>query len=464
MKTLKLKRATSAFVVMISAVNAFAAAPAENPETQGEGERVAAPACVFDPHLLPENPVYQRNASCSDVDLRSTATIPRKQGDDYAYCFAYGSAEIVSQRTCTPVSGVALGTNYYLSDVSGLSIYKPGGPDPIAIARENAKKKGQKLDECEPLPKVEREMKSDSELTAQFHPELIKYLKENPEIVERFRLNREDTDVGNLELIGKWKDFKPVGAKIEQFTHKQKLAGGKVKVDKYPVTKIPYVHKLEGGDEDLTVVLANLTGLCTEDDLPSYDGFSKYLAELEEWMRFNNHRKHVQTDGSLDQLPPKLRSELSDFVNSEWLKKVKTACKFIKPPVPLIPVRYEPDVDRQGCVSDAKNFAEKMKWNKNIWARVDYALDHNRIPAIGYNWLTTGKSAIGKRSENYHSSPIMARKKFADGSCRYLIKDIGGYKCEEFYKKYGTKENCADSHFWIKDVELETIDSVTYLR
>src|ERR1700730_3482376 len=44
----------------------------------------------------------------------------------------------------------------------------------------------------------------------------------------------------------------------------------------------------EGGEEDIAALLYNVGGLCKDQDLPSYDGythFAAYLALLRTWMR-----------------------------------------------------------------------------------------------------------------------------------------------------------------------------------
>lgn len=95
------------------------------------------PAGAFDRHILPGTAHYSRNASCSDVQVVTPAVRPHthplddrispnpaesamSQGDS-AICFAYATADMISQRVDTTVSALDVATQYYFADAAQLT-------------------------------------------------------------------------------------------------------------------------------------------------------------------------------------------------------------------------------------------------------------------------------------------------------------------------------------------------------
>ena len=96
----------------------------------------ATPAAAVDTRLLPENPRYARNKTCADVTVvapgrrpgthplddrisPNPALSPMSQGDS-AICFAYATADMISQRVGVTVSALDVATRYYFADPAGL--------------------------------------------------------------------------------------------------------------------------------------------------------------------------------------------------------------------------------------------------------------------------------------------------------------------------------------------------------
>src|ERR1700730_17325651 len=100
------------------------------------------PAERVDPYPLPTSVRYTRNSKCNAVNIHmppSThsaidgnmisprpAEMPLSQGDT-AICFAYATADMISQRAGTEISALDVATNYYFADPSRLA--RSANPD-----------------------------------------------------------------------------------------------------------------------------------------------------------------------------------------------------------------------------------------------------------------------------------------------------------------------------------------------
>ena len=82
----------------------------------------AAPAAAerADPRILPENPSYARNAACARIDPPPPERMPLSQGDS-AICFAYATADMVSQRVGRRVSALDVANTFYFADPAQLA-------------------------------------------------------------------------------------------------------------------------------------------------------------------------------------------------------------------------------------------------------------------------------------------------------------------------------------------------------
>ena len=91
----------------------------------------------FDPRILPAHPLYARNAGCRPVRLAVPApthrlpgsnlispqpsAVPMGQGDS-AICFAYATADMISQRVGRVVSPLDVATKFYFADPARLAL------------------------------------------------------------------------------------------------------------------------------------------------------------------------------------------------------------------------------------------------------------------------------------------------------------------------------------------------------
>ncbi|WP_306424506.1 hypothetical protein [Methylobacterium oxalidis] len=98
---------------------------------------IAGPVAAggYDPRILPAKPRYARNAACSDVTIAmppathrlpgsnrispQPADIPVGQGDS-AICFAYATADMISQRVGRAVSPLDVASKFYFADPARL--------------------------------------------------------------------------------------------------------------------------------------------------------------------------------------------------------------------------------------------------------------------------------------------------------------------------------------------------------
>ncbi len=229
--------------------------------------------------------------------------------------------------------------------------------------------------------------------------------------------------------------------------------------------RIPFVDKLEGGEENYTVMLASRRGLCRESELPSDEGFRDYFGLLF-YFRF---RALAARDAKICRkeffgVPSSMRSDEADYVNAHWLRYADQRCHRFKSPVPLVPVVYRLAYDLVALLEQkAAGWKPSRAQGARAFAMIDYALEHHRYPAVGYSYEALEKRlpTEGERDID-HSSVIVGRKKIG-GVCHYMLQDDVGENCIKFYPKL--RDRCALGHIWLTRPELlETLHSVMYLR
>ncbi|WP_455963471.1 hypothetical protein [Methylorubrum aminovorans] len=363
---------------------------------------VATPAAAVDTRLLPENPRYARNTSCADVTVvapgrrpgthplddrisPNPALSPMSQGDS-AICFAYATADMISQRVGVTVSALDVATRYYFADPAGL-----------LHSRDRA---------------------------------LRRYLNRHPDLAEEIAESRNDTEASRERNPG----------------------------------RKPFFDKLEDGQEEAATLLYNLDGLCLDRDLPSFDGYGQHLRTLGA-LRWRSRVAAPKISWrSLGGTVPRLRDPETDAFNAGWIAHVERRCRRKPLPVPLIPVS-DSIADNQLDFMDkaARREPGLTAGTDRLMAMIDYALDRDRLPVIGYSWYVL-EERLPKDPDIAadHSSPIIARRKVA-GRCQYHLQDNTGEYCARM--RPGIAERCDLGRVWLDEDELRaSLYSVIYLR
>lgn len=363
---------------------------------------MATPAAAVDTRLLPENPRYARNTSCTDVTVvapgrrpgthplddrisPNPALSPMSQGDS-AICFAYATADMISQRVGVTVSALDVATRYYFADPAGLLRSRDGA--------------------------------------------LRRYLRRHPDLAEEIAESRNDTEASR---------------------------------ERNPSRK-PFFDKLEDGQEEAATLLYNLGGLCLDRDLPSFDGYGQHLRTLGA-LRWRSRVAAPKISWrSLGGTVPRLRDPETDAFNAGWIAHVERRCRRKPLPVPLIPVS-DSIADNQLDFMDkaARREPGLTADTDRLMAMIDYALDRNRLPVIGYSWYVL-EERLPKDPDIAadHSSPIIARRKVA-GRCQYHLQDNTGEYCARM--RPGIAERCDLGRVWLDEDELRaSLYSVIYLR
>ncbi|CAX25742.1 protein of unknown function; putative exported protein [Methylorubrum extorquens DM4] len=362
----------------------------------------AAPAGAVDLRLLPENPRYARNPTCADVTVvaparrpgthplddrinPNPALSPMSQGDS-AICFAYATADMISQRVGVTVSALDVATRYYFADPAGLE-----------RSRDRA---------------------------------LRNYLRRHPDLAEEIAESRNDTEASRERNPG----------------------------------RKPYFDKLEDGQEAAAALLYNLGGLCTDRDLPSFDGYGQHARTLSA-LRWRSRVAAPKISWrSLGGTVPRLRDPATDAFNAGWIAHVERRCRRKPLPVPLIPVS-ESIADNQLDFMDkaARSEPGLKAGTDRLMEMIDYALDRGRLPVVGYSWYVL-EEHLPKEPDIAadHSSPIIARRK-AGGRCQYHLQDNTGEYCARM--RPGIAERCDLGRVWLDEDELRaSLYSVIYLR
>jgi hypothetical protein len=237
-------------------------------------------------------------------------------------------------------------------------------------------------------------------------------------------------------------------------------------------TAHPMFHKLEGGYEAPTLMLANAQGLCLDLSVPSTDGF-KHLAPMIQRAEKAALSHSVQAGHEVDVVDPRFRDAEADIFNSAWLRYLTRTCKRVQSPVLLLPVEF-------GLAQSLKEYRLKNAGGaisraekRRLLSSLDFSLENRRIAAIGFNLnaiLDPGSQLRGLSTPNNidpdagdHSSPIVARKKIG-GTCSYLIRDPSGNDCEDYRKDL--RAGCSNHEVWVSDTTLleSSFYGLVYLR
>jgi hypothetical protein len=326
------------------------------------------PAERADPYLLPTNVRYTRNSKCNAVNIHmprsrhsavdenmispKPADMPLSQGDS-AICFAYATADMISQRVGTEVSPLDVATKYYFAD--------------------------------------------PSRLAQSTNPDLQRHLR----------------GMG---------DYRAAIAEAR--------ATMEVSVEDNP-SQNPYIDKLEDGDEGIAALLYNIGGLCRDQDLPSYDGFSHfsgYLDLLRKWMEVFPPAQYSRM--SLAGAAPAALSPKTDAFNAVWISRVERQCRRRPLPAPLLPVSYRVSADQASLMQVlAEGRPPSDAQVDRMFSMIDYALDNGRAPAVGYSWFALEAAAPEDTDlAADHLSVIIGRRKVGT-TCQYRVQDNTGEYC-----------------------------------
>ena len=352
--------------------------------------------------LLPAAPDYARNPHCTaralalppsthtsvdgdDISPRPSK-LPLDQGDA-AICFAYATADMISQRVGVEISPLDVATKYYFAS-------------PLRLERSA-----------------------------------------NPRLQE------------HLRRMGDWRAAIEVSRATTEISQDNNPKG------------LPFIDKLEGGEEEIAALLYNIDGLCRDKDLPSYEGFSHFFGYLSflRWL-VRQSAAVPYTRRSLGGAAPALHNPETDAFNEAWLNRVKHRCRRLPLPTPLLPISFR-------VATNEASFLEMLDKGQppsgdqvqHMLAMIDYALDHDRAPAVGYSWYVLEQAAPDEIDlVADHASIVIGRRKVG-GSCQYRIQDNTGEYCVRM--RPGIRERCDLGRVWLTEEELtHTLYSVTYLR
>ncbi|MCJ2043453.1 hypothetical protein MKK58_02675 [Methylobacterium sp. J-078] len=227
---------------------------------------------------------------------------------------------------------------------------------------------------------------------------------------------------------------------------------------------LPYFDKIEGGEEDTAALLYNIGGLCEDRDLPSNDGY-RYANPTLRRLRYRSRlAPKPMSFRSLAGTVPHLRHPQTDTFNAAWIAHVEARCRRVPLPVPLLPVSYRVATNQAEFVElRDSGTPPSPKAITRILAMIDYALDHGRVPTIGYSWyLLEDRDPKDPDLHADHASPVIARRKVG-GTCQYRIQDNTGEYCARM--REGMREACENGRVWVgEDALRRTLYSVTYLR
>jgi len=334
--------------------------------------------------------VAHAEEKCSTIDYRKELGPSRDQGD-LSWCFAYTSADLISQRVKTRVSATDIASTFILTDP-----YK---------------------------------------LEDSTQPAVKEYLQENPDFYARLQRTR-------IEAAGKYDP--------QHILKKDGLMD-------------------TGGQEDAAIMLANTKGMCVEKNFPSTESNqTKFFDEIMKLYKKRNqaHLKqnncdlfHTQADFTSAVVNP-FSVAITDIYEDERDRR----CQRKPWPVPLIPVMTKfGDSLEEYETKIQKGEITKDQGAKKLFDTIDYALEHGRIAAIGYNAYTLMAPEEGEDNKHGDHSSVIAARKMVQGKCQYLIRNTWGSDCSVYYDKFHSR--CEKGNVWMTKEELkESLYSVVYMK
>lgn len=339
--------------------------------------------------ILMTSQVWASGESCSSVDYRSELGPSRDQGD-LSWCYAYTSADLISQRVKQKVSATDVASTFILAN-----------------------------------PK---------ELEKSIDPEVKNYLQENPDFYERVQKFRTDADI---------------------------------KYDHQNIFKEKGM-KNAGGQEDAAIMLANAKGMCLEKDFPSTETkvnqFLRHVARLHATATRNKEKNSCifypdQKDATSPIVDP-----ISISMTKVYEAALDHKCKRQPWPAPLIPIMTKYGDTLEEFENDvASGKIDRKQSQKNLFEKLNYALDNGRVAAVGYNAYTLMEPDEGEDNKHGDHSSVIAARRMIGGKCHYLVRNTWGKDCDTYYKKF--QNRCKKGNVWVTKEELsESLYSVVYMK
>lgn len=215
-----------------------------------------------------------------------------------------------------------------------------------------------------------------------------------------------------------------------------------------------------GGNEDAAILLANVKGLCAEENLPT--GPKALAQELEEVRVYHLQRSRKERPEALAPIGAVQEKEARKSAHS-FLAYVDAHCApRLKAPT-LIPWLYEEAKSVKELRRKFKSGNLSVEANrKKMMGLINRALDAGKPAAIGYDGREL-QADVDADDDGDHASVVAARR--WDGQrCRYFIRDSYGTDCGQYRAKVRERCEAKNGGVWIREDELKSIFSVVYVR
>ena len=218
---------------------------------------------------------------------------------------------------------------------------------------------------------------------------------------------------------------------------------------------------LEGGFEPSTLAWVNARGICEDRNLPSRDGTDAYVKVLGQFLADARHER-TPAGPEVEGISPRFRSPVADRVHTAWLRYTRARCQSRPAPVDILPVDFALAGTSREFLSARRRGLIDDDHQTRVFAALDFALDHGRVAAIGFDLNTVQGHAGYVDDDGDHSVAIVGRRA-RGGECQYLVRDSAGDPCADFAE--AIRPRCRGPHYWLTEAELRrSLYSVTYLR
>lgn len=217
-----------------------------------------------------------------------------------------------------------------------------------------------------------------------------------------------------------------------------------------------------GGQEDETILLANLKGLCRHAQLPDSEKYETNLAAIQKatWRELNVACENGHVASPIGDIEENLSRIMAHSFQAWVDDKCKPRVPISKPLIPRV-------VD---VATSARAYQNRLKKGeitkegalKTLFEEVNRSLDAGKAVAVGYSAYDFMKKEKGDKDIHGDHSSVIAARRNINGVCHYFVRNSFGQDCDD-YKK-GLQCEKQNGGVWVKAGDFKTLYSVISIR
>lgn len=218
-----------------------------------------------------------------------------------------------------------------------------------------------------------------------------------------------------------------------------------------------------GGDETQTILLANVTGLCPQERLPSGSAnYKRYLSQVNAFHRDRlakgNYSEEEMRNPIGEVVEPAARIAAHSF--NQW---VDQRCGAGSPPEkPLWPESLVFAANPQQFRARlALHLFDAQEVRGQIFSVIDQQLSAGNPVSVGYDADDIMKPDPSEPEGVFHASVMAARRQEEDG-CYYFVRNSYGQDKSDYLPRF--QKRYEKGGVWIREDEIQSLFSAVWIR